>query len=311
MNKTHKLLCFLLCAVFLLPIKAFGEEHMHNMVEDFKAPSCTEEGYYNYYCSTCGYSPNGIQTLPKTDHTAEKWIPDKPATCVSFGREYARCSSCHALVYRSVAPNEKHNPKTIYAYPSTSRSDGEVLVKCTFCNQIIEKKVLKKIKSISLEKGKYVFNNKPYKPEVSAFDRKNNMISRNNFRVKYDKNTKSIGTHRVRIEFFGNYEGEEVLTYSIVPEGTCVKKLKAQRGAVEIKTDKLPKGTSGYQISYGTDKSLNTHKVITVNSKKQLSKRITKLKSKRKYYFRVRTFATVNNKKYYSKWSPIEGVKIK
>ena len=38
---------------------------------------------------------------------------------------------------------------------------------------------------------------------------------------------------------------------------------------------------------------------------------ISKLKSKKKYYFRIRGYVSVNNRKFYSDWSPAKNVKIK
>ena len=311
MKKLFRIFSFAFAILFMLPSTVFADEHEHNMVEDFKAPTCTQEGYYNYYCSICGFSPDGLQVLPKTEHNVESWISDKPAFCISYGKEHGYCSECSTLIYRSVEPNGKHMPKTIYSYPSTTRSDGEVLVRCALCNQTLEKTVIYRIKMISLDKGSYEYNNKPHKPNVKVFDRKGNEIQRENFSVKYDKNTKSVGTHRVRIVFLNHYEAEEVLTYRIIPKRTSIKNLSAKKGAAEIKIAKLPKEAEGYQISYSTDKDFNKTKTITINDSNQLTHRIRKLKSKKKYYFRVRTFAKVKNKNYYSKWSPKKGVKIK
>ncbi len=311
MKKISKLICLSLLFVYLLPIAALAEEHEHTMVEDFKAPTCSEEGYYNYYCSICKYSPEGVQILPKTDHHVESWISDKPAFCTSYGKEHGTCTECGIIVNRIIPPNGKHIPKTAYAYPSTTCSDGEILVKCALCNQTLEKTVIYRIKKISLECGCYEFNNKQHKPKVSALDRKNNEISAENIKVKYDKNSKAVGTHLVRIEFINCYDAEEVLSYRIVPKRTSIKSLKAKKNAVNIKVAKPGEEAQGYQISYSTDKGFKSSKTITVNSKKKLDKKITKLKSKKKYFFRVRTFSKVNDKKYYSKWSPLKSLTTK
>ncbi len=311
MKKTYKLICIVLSILFLLPISVYGSEHEHIMVEDFKAPTCTQEGYYNYYCSICGYSPEEAEVLPKTDHRVERWTADKSANCLNYGREHGKCLDCGALIYRSIEPNNIHRAKTIYAYPSTARSDGEVLIRCEICNQILEKTVVYRIKMIKLSKGRYEYDKKPHKPKVRAYDRAGNEISKDSFTVKYDKNSRSVGTHKAVIEFFGMYSAEAVLSYRIVPRTVSIKKLKAKKGSALIKTEKLPEEAQGYQIFYGQDKSFNKHKSITVKSRKQLEKNIKKLKSKKKYYFKVRTFSTVKDEKYYSEWSPVKSVTIK
>ena len=64
---------------------------------------------------------------------------------------------------------------------------------------------------------------------------------------------------------------------------------------------------TGYQISYSTSKSFNTA-TKTVNSKKNKIT-ISNLNKKNVYYIKVRTYKTVNKKKYYSKWSSVKKLK--
>lgn len=64
---------------------------------------------------------------------------------------------------------------------------------------------------------------------------------------------------------------------------------------------------TGYQISYSTSKSFNTA-TKTVNSKKTKIT-ISNLTKKNVYYIKVRTYKTVNKKKYYSKWSSVKKLK--
>ena len=66
---------------------------------------------------------------------------------------------------------------------------------------------------------------------------------------------------------------------------------------------------SGYQIAYSTSKSKG-FKYITVNSK-TASKVIKKLKSKKKYYVKVRAYKTVGKKKYYGSYTSIKSIKVK
>ena len=69
---------------------------------------------------------------------------------------------------------------------------------------------------------------------------------------------------------------------------------------------------SGYELSYATNKKFKKgNKTITVKSTKSTSATIKKLKSKKKYYVRMRTYKVVNGKKVYSAWSKAESVKVK
>lgn len=92
-----------------------------------------------------------------------------------------------------------------------------------------------------------------------------------------------------------------------------VKVASAKAGKKSVKvTWKKVKGIKGYQIQYSTNKKFKKgNKTITVKSAKSTSATIKKLKSKKKYYVRMRTYKIVNGKKVYSAWSKAESVKVK
>ena len=68
---------------------------------------------------------------------------------------------------------------------------------------------------------------------------------------------------------------------------------------------------NGYEIIYDTDSAFKTAPLtITVADGKMTNKTITKLRSGRTYYVRMRTYVIVNGTKYYSTWSSTKSVKI-
>ena len=81
------------------------------------------------------------------------------------------------------------------------------------------------------------------------------------------------------------------------PATTKVKKVKATKKSLTIKWSKV-KGASGYEIQVATDKKFKKNKKsILVKKQKTTSAKIKKLKSKKKYYVRVRTYKVVGRKK--------------
>jgi hypothetical protein len=61
-----------------------------------------------------------------------------------------------------------------------------------------------------------------------------------------------------------------------------------------------------------TDSKFTENKTtILVKGAKKSSKTITGLSGETKYYFRIRTYKTVDGKKYYSAWSKAQTVKTK
>ena len=75
---------------------------------------------------------------------------------------------------------------------------------------------------------------------------------------------------------------------------------------------KVDKNCSGYQVQYSTDKKFKKNKVSKyVRSSKKKTITVRNLKSKKKYYFRMREYKVVNGKKYFGKWSSVKKCYIK
>lgn len=95
------------------------------------------------------------------------------------------------------------------------------------------------------------------------------------------------------------------------PKKTSIKKLKKGKKSITILWEKSA-GVKGYQIQLATDKKFKKNKkIVTIKKQKTTKKTVKKLKSKKKYFVRVRTYKTVNGKKVYSSWSKIKSVKTK
>ncbi len=73
--------------------------------------------------------------------------------------------------------------------------------------------------------------------------------------------------------------------------------------------------TTGYEIQYSTNSKFKGAKTLKGIKAKTTSKNVTKLKAKKKYYVRIRTYKTVkiNEKsvKLYSSWSKVKKVTTK
>jgi len=96
----------------------------------------------------------------------------------------------------------------------------------------------------------------------------------------------------------------------LVPKGTKISKLTAARKSLKVKIKK-EKSVSGYQIQYSLKKNFKSAKTVTLKKNSITSKTIKKLKPKKKYYVRVRTYKTYKGKKYYSAWSTAKKKKTK
>jgi len=96
----------------------------------------------------------------------------------------------------------------------------------------------------------------------------------------------------------------------IVPAGTTISSVTKGKQKFTVKWKKQATETTGYQIQYSTSKTFKSgNKTVTVSSAKTTSKTVKKLKSKKTYYIRIRTYKTVNGIKCYSGWSAKKSVK--
>lgn len=114
----------------------------------------------------------------------------------------------------------------------------------------------------------------------------------------------------------GDYTGKYRKTFQIIPKGTAISGVKAKKKAFSVSWKKQAKQTSGYQIQYAVDAKFKKSVVTkNVNNTKKVKLDVTKLKAKKKYYIRVRTYKTVKvngkSKKIYSGWSKVKAVTTK
>jgi len=68
---------------------------------------------------------------------------------------------------------------------------------------------------------------------------------------------------------------------------------------------------SGYQVQYAASSKFTGAKTLNVKSNKKVTSTLSKLKEKRKYYVRIRTYKTVGKVNYYSAWSAAKSAAVK
>ncbi|MBQ9531486.1 MAG: leucine-rich repeat protein [Eubacterium sp.] len=90
---------------------------------------------------------------------------------------------------------------------------------------------------------------------------------------------------------------------------TSVKKLTKGKKEIRV-TFKKVKNISGYQIQYSQYKNFKKSKTVKRSADKSSAK-LKNLKSKKRYYVRIRTYKKVGKKTYYSSWSAAKSIKTK
>lgn len=168
--------------------------------------------------------------------------------------------------------------------------------------------------SFKLSTTTYTYNGKVKTPSVTVKNAKGTKLTKNtHYTVKYASGRKNVGKYKVIVTMKGNYSGTKTLYLTINPPKTSVSKLSAAKKSLKVTIKKKSSQVTGYQIEYSTSKSFKSKytKSRTVKSYKTTSTTLKNLKAKKTYYVRVRTYKTINGKKYYSGWSSYKLKKTK
>ena len=99
------------------------------------------------------------------------------------------------------------------------------------------------------------------------------------------------------------------ITIKVAPKKQSVKAKTAKKKLMITWTK--DSNATGYQVQIATKKNLKGAKTYTVKSYKTYKKTISKLKSKKKYYVRVRSYKTVGKTKLYGAYSTVKSYKVK
>ena len=164
--------------------------------------------------------------------------------------------------------------------------------------------------NVQLTTTKVTYNGKAQTPAVTVKDNQGKVIANTNYTVQYTNN-QNVGQASVTVTFKGSYSGTVTKTFEIVPAGTKISKITAKKKGFTVKWKKQAVQTTGYEIQYSTSNKFKGAKTAGNIKAKKTSQTISKLKAKKKYYVRIRTYKTVGGKNYYSDWSAAKNIKTK
>ena len=274
-------------------------------------------------CDTCGY----YKTVPHTHNLT--LVAAKAATCTEGGKEaYYKCEGCGKF-YEDVLGTKEitdlaswgniakiaHTTKQTVT-KATPTANGKIVNYCSVCKKTLSTTVIPKASSIKLKATSLTYNGKVRTPKVIVKDRTGKTLVKNtDYTVSYAKGRKYVGKYAVKITFKGKYSGTKMLYFTIKPKATSISSLTAGSKKFTVKWKKQATQTTGYQVQYSASSKFSKAKTVTVGKNTTVSKKISKLSGKKKYYVRVRTYKTVkiNGKsiRIYSGWSKAKTVTTK
>lgn len=208
-----------------------------------------------------------------------------------------------------------HNYQTSVT-PATTKSNGGITEVCTKCGDK-KSQTIHRVDGVNLSKTQYTYNGKLRKPSISIVDTQgNSLTSGRDYQVSYPGITAQAGIYQVRIDFMGNYRGSVSKQFKILPKSVSFTKVTPKKKSIALKWKKTSADCS-YEIACSTSKKFtkkNSH-IVDIRKSKTVSKTISRLKPKQRYYVRIRTYksVTLNGKvtKLYSSWSKVKMVSTK
>ena len=293
-----------------------------------REPTCSLVGLKVKECRNCHSDMS--EAIPVLPHNYELVSTLYEPTCTDWGKELYKCSECSKMYEKDIKPlGHKYLPSVTYP---TRNTLGYTTYTCSNCQeQYIDKytaptgkitgiKCLAKTAGAEKITWNGIENVTGYQIQIT--NAKGNAWTTLKS-LKYPTNIytftglKEGSNYKFRVRYWIK-DSKGVNHFSAwsntfvsptLPKGTSVKQLAAAKRAANVKWYKRA-GATGYQIQYGVRSNFKGAKVKAFKSK-YLSFRFNGLKSRTRYYFRIRTFKTIGGKNYYSTWSATKSVKIK
>ena len=260
-----------LSATKMIKVAAAVHEHSWDAGKVTTEATCTTDGVKTYTCSVC--KTTKTETIKATGHKMGEWKTVTAATTQKEGKQERTCTACD--------------------YKETKSIPKLPVKKGTF--------------KVTPSKTAVTYNGKAQKPSVTVYAG-NKKHSSKYYTVSYRNNT-AVGTATITVTGKGNYQNYSgKTTFRINLQKTTLFALKSSRKGELQATWKKTSGNTGYQIQYATNAKFSGAKVKNTT---RTNYTIKGLKSKGRYYVRVRTYKKVGGKYWYSGWSNVRNIRIK
>ena len=285
------------------------------VIDQAVEPTETEDGKTEgSHCGVCNKVLKPQEVIPATGHKHSYQEEEtKKATCVEEGIKTYTCSCGDKKTEKIPLADHQYTEKCT---PATVNSNGKIQQICSVCSDVKSSSVIYSPR-IAWGKTDYSYDGKVKTPSVTVQDTKGKALrAGTDYQIVHAKGRKNPGVYTTTVVFRGHYSGKAAESFKIRPKKTSLKKVSAKSKGMQVSWKKQTVQIDGYQLQYSTSGSFKGKTTkLTTAKKSAVSKKISKLKGKKKYYVRIRTYKTVkvNGKKVtlYSNWSAKKYVKTK
>lgn len=292
----------------IIPAKGHTE-----VVDCGTEPTCTKSGISaGKHCSVCGMVTVLQEIISPLNHSFRETKINP--TCTENGCTLYECTRCGAQYkddyqeplghsfenngeYCDICGELNKDYTDAVSFPDDTNVISEIFVLTKASSVVSEPEI-----SADLTNG--IGSNSIETPGVSTSQQLAVSESKTTFQT-----TKKVSSPKNAVKVKGEWINKK-------QKNTKFKKLKAGKKSFSVSWSKISSVT-GYQIQYSTSSKFTskTTKSKTISKNKTTSSTIKSLKSKKKYYVRIRTYKNtkLNGKtvKVYSSWSKSKAVKTK
>ena len=278
-----------------------------------KEATCTTTGTKTYSCKKC--SETKEEEIPVKEHSYDNGAITKEATCTGAGIKTYTCKHCNATKTEEVQAKGHSYDKGVITKQPTVDVEGEKTYTCNDCG-VTKTEVVEKVIPISLSKATIsgisdkVYTGREIKPELVIEVNGNTLKENTDYTISYEDNI-NAGKAVITIEGMGTYKGTITRYFKIKPKAVTLTSVKSPKKAQMKVTWKKDVQADGYQIVYATNKKFTKGKgSLTVKASKGTNI-ISKLSKGKKYYVKVRSYKTIDNKKVYGSYSKVKTVTVR
>lgn len=263
-----------------------------------------------------------------------------PATCMDAESVYFTCDACDLDRSYGIGTTIDHKIIKVGKIDATCETDGYTVYECTMCGERERRDIVKAsghkfvdgscvncFKSTGLQEQKITAKNITKIVSSSVRTVAINAARKGSAKLTYKSNNKNITVNsKGTITIKKNYIGKATITITAAKTSkykkatkkitVTVKPAKAKITSLRVKNRKaiikIKKniGNVKYQIQFSANKNFDSVKKVSVNYNKQGYLIDYKLKTGKKYYYRVRGMKSVNGTTFYGKWSDVKQVKV-
>ena len=296
------------------------------------APTCTAEGSKSKHCANCE-EKSEVTMIDALGHDWDSGTITTEPTCTAEGVKTFNCSRCEETKTEAVTalghtPSDPVRENDVDATCENEGSYDEV-VYCSVCKEEINRNK----KTVAALGHAW---NEDYTVDKEATCTEEGSKSIHCSRCSETKDAETIPATGHSFSAWKTTKktteiavGKQTRTCSVCgeTETKTIAQLKPTLPAVKISkvvsgkkyatvkwakvSSKNQKKIAKIQIQYCTDKSFKKNVKTVYAKKSSTSKKITKLTSKKTYYFRIRAYKSSSGKVHVSKWSSTKYAKVK